>query len=170
LRNQKLILARSTALLGILLLPILRASGKRNGDGLPVLEFVSSDGHEIVTIPPERREAENLLKTYNTAEGYNPRVQYQTSKLFVMYVMQTLASLAKSPDGKIEVLVTSVCPGGAKSNLSRGYEGIVASAFKFVFTSLFLRTTEQGARTLVSGLGLGEEGHGRFWQSDIIKE
>ena len=90
---------------------------------MPVLEIVGSDGHERIDIPEERRKEENLLKSYNKAKGFNARVQYQTSKLFVMYVMQTLALLAKSPEGEVEVLVASVCPGGAKSNLSRGYDG-----------------------------------------------
>jgi hypothetical protein len=87
-----------------------------------------------------------------------------------MYVMQTLAELAKGLHGKPEVVVLAVCPGGAKSNLSRGYEGVVAGVFKWVFGALFLRSTEQGARTLVSGLLLGEEENGSFWQSDVIME
>lgn len=159
----------STALLGILLLPKLKAS-KRVGDRLPVLEFVGSDGYELVTIPEERRETANLLETYSEAERFDSRTQYQSTKLFVMYVMQTLASLAKSGSGEVEVLVLAVCPGGAKSNLSRGYTGLVAEVFKTVFASLFLRTTEQGARTLVSGCLLGEEAQGRFWQSDVLRE
>ncbi|KAE9378535.1 putative short-chain dehydrogenases/reductase [Stipitochalara longipes BDJ] len=161
----------STALLGILLLPKLKAS-RREGEAesLPVLEFVGSDGHELVSIEQERREEQSLLGSYNKPESFNSRTQYQTSKLFVMYVMQTLASLAKSPDGKLEALVLAVCPGGAQSNLSRGYEGVVADVVKWILGSLFLRTAEQGARTLVSGLLLGKESQGGFWQSDVIKE
>jgi hypothetical protein len=93
-----------------------------------------------------------------------------TSKLFVMYVMQALAELAKGLHGKPEAVVLAVCPGGAKSDLSRGYEGVVAGVFKWVFGALFLRSTELGARTLVSGLLFGEEENGRFWQSDNIRE
>jgi NAD(P)-dependent dehydrogenase (short-subunit alcohol dehydrogenase family) len=159
----------STALLGILLLPKLKAS-RREGERLPVLEFVGSDGHELVTIPEERTKEESLLGSFNKMEGFNSRTQYQTSKLFVMYAMQALASLARGLGGKLEVLVLAVCPGGAKSNLSRGYEGMVAGVFKWVFGSLFLRTTEQGSRTLVSGLLLSEEAHRGFWQSDVIRE
>jgi len=87
-----------------------------------------------------------------------------------MYVMQTLAELAKGLHVKPEVAILAVCPGGAKSDLSRGYQGVVAGVFKWVFGALFLRTTEQGARTLVSGLLLGEEENGRFWRNDIIRE
>jgi NAD(P)-dependent dehydrogenase (short-subunit alcohol dehydrogenase family) len=160
----------STALLGILLLPLLKAAKRAEGERVPVLEFVGSEGHALVSVEQERREQQNLLGSYNREESFLPRVQYQTSKLFVMYIMQTLASLATLPDGKPEVTVLAVCPGGAKSNLSRGYEGVVAGVFKWVFGSLFLRTTEQGARTLVSGLLLGEEAQGGFWQSEVIRE
>jgi len=164
----------STALLGILILRVLKEKilrrGGVQGGKFPVLEFVSSDGHALVDVESQRRAEESLLRSYNRPETFNARAQYQASKLFVMYVMQTLASLALSSDGKPEVLVLAVCPGGAKSNLSRGYEGLVAGVFKWAFGSLFLRTTEQGARTLVSGLLLGEEAHGGFWQSDVIRE
>jgi len=68
------------------------------------------------------------------------------------------------------VVVLAVCPGAAKSDLSRGYTGVVAGIFKAVFAALFLRTTEQGARTLVSGTTLGEEANGRFWTNDEVKE
>lgn len=160
----------STALLGLLLLPILKAS--RTENSLPVLEIVSSGSHERVSIPEEHRLADNLLRSYNTANNYIARYQYGTSKLFVMYVMQTLASFVKSTDissGKPDVLVTSVCPGACKSELSRGYSSFVASALKAVIFALLLRTTEQGSRSLVSGATLGEEAHGRFWQHDMIK-
>ena len=160
----------STAVLGILILSVLKGKALRMEGRCPVLEFVGSDGHALVTIEPERRDKGSLLESYNDSESFDARTQYQASKLFVMYVMQTLASFALSSDGKPDVLVLAVCPGGAKSNLSRGYEGIVAGVFKWVFGSLFLRTAEQGARTLVSGLLLGKEAQGGFWQSDVIRE
>jgi NAD(P)-dependent dehydrogenase (short-subunit alcohol dehydrogenase family) len=130
----------STALLGILLLPKLKAS-RQEGEGLSVLEFVGSGDHELVSISEERRKEESLLGGFRKREEFNPRTQYQTSKLFVMYVMQTFASLAKGQDGKPEVLVLAVCSGGAASNLSCAYEGMVAGVFKWVFGSLFLRSS-----------------------------
>lgn len=33
-----------------------------------------------------------------------------------------------------------------------------------------MKTPEQGARTYISGIGLGAEGHGKFWTADRIKE
>jgi hypothetical protein len=100
-------------------------------------QFIGVGIHEFGWARGTEEGGEFVGKLYITVEGYNPPVQYQTSKLFVMYVMQTLASLAKSLDGKVEVLVTFVCPGGIKSNLGRAYEGYVASRFRFMFNSLF---------------------------------
>jgi NAD(P)-dependent dehydrogenase (short-subunit alcohol dehydrogenase family) len=109
---------------------------------------------------------------YNASKDYKAPVAYTASKLFAMYVMRTLALFAKSstsPDGQPDVVVTSVCPGGAASDLSRGYSGFAANIFKALFFALFLRMTEQGARSLVSGVTLSDEAHGKFWQNDILK-
>lgn len=84
-----------------------------------------------------------------------------------MYVMQTLASFAKSADaasGKPDVVVTSVCHGTCKSDLSRGYNSFLMNVVKTIAFTLFLRTTKEGSRFLVRGYPLGEEAHGMFWQ------
>lgn len=160
----------STALLGLQLLPKLKAS-KKSGHR-PVLEIVGSGGHEVATITEEERRADNLLRSYNTAKGYVPSRQYHISKLFVMYVMQTLADFAK-PSGATstepKVLVLAVCPGVCKSDLARGLSGFVMGLIKVIAAALVLRTTEQGARTFVSGVTLGGEAHRRFWQNDQLK-
>lgn len=162
--------ALSTALLGLLLLPKLKASKTENR--VPVLEFVSSGNHERVAFSPEQRRADNLLQSYNTAKDYKASQQYAVSKLFLMYVMQTLASFVRSSDaasGKPNVIVTSVCPGYCKSDLSRGHKGIAMQVVRTLANALFLRTTEEGSRSLVSGVMLGEEAHGQFWQNDRLK-
>jgi NAD(P)-dependent dehydrogenase (short-subunit alcohol dehydrogenase family) len=101
----------STALLGLLLLPKLKSS--KNGTFLPVLEFVSSSNHQKVSFSQEQQSADSLLEAYNKATGFTASQQYAASKLFLMYVMQSLASFAYSPNtttGSPEAVVTSVCP------------------------------------------------------------
>ncbi|KAF2810965.1 short-chain dehydrogenase/reductase family protein-like protein [Mytilinidion resinicola] len=158
----------STALLGLLLLPVLKKARRKSGV-LPVLEIVTSGNHETIQIPEERRVKEKIMAAYNDDKGYDASVQYKTSKLFAMYVMQSLAMLARLEDGELEVLVTSVCPGAAKSDLSRGYDGLGMRMMKSIINAVLLRTTEQGARSLVSGVTLGKKAHGRFWQHDEIR-
>lgn len=66
--------ALSTALLGMLLLPNLKAS-RREGERLPVLESVSPDGHKLVMNPEEKSKTGNLLRTQNDTVSLNPRTQ-----------------------------------------------------------------------------------------------
>ncbi|RFU30504.1 hypothetical protein B7463_g5810, partial [Scytalidium lignicola] len=160
----------STTLLGLLLIPKLRSS--KTPDSLPVLEFVSSGNHEKVTLSEEQRSADSILQMFNKADTYNASLQYRTSKLFLMYSVQTIARLAKSPNSseELDFLVTSVCPGYCQSDLSRGHTGFIKNTIKVLLNILVLRTTEEGSRTLVSGTTLGQNAHGRFWQNDILKQ
>ncbi len=61
-----------------------------------------------------------------------------------MYVMQTLSEFTKGLHGKPEVVVLAFCPGGAKSDLSRGSKGVIAGVFRWVFGALFLRRRSRG--------------------------
>jgi NAD(P)-dependent dehydrogenase (short-subunit alcohol dehydrogenase family) len=160
----------STALLGLLLLPKLKSSKTRTS--LPVLEFVSSSNHQKVSFSQEQRSADSLLGSYNTASGFAASQQYAASKLFLMYVMQSLASFAYSPNttpASPQAVVTSVCPGYCKSDLSRGHNKFAMSVLRSIANALFLRTTEEGSRSLVSGTTKGQVLHGGFWKDDEVK-
>jgi hypothetical protein len=64
-------------------------------------------------------------------------MQCKAPKLFGMYVMQSLAMLAKDADGKPGVLVTAVSPGAAKWDLSRGYDGLGVRIMKTILNAVF---------------------------------
>ncbi|KAI9661374.1 MAG: hypothetical protein M1831_003107 [Alyxoria varia] len=71
------------------------------------------------------------------------------------------------------VLITSCCPGMVHTDLARDFSSPLYKAAKWLFAALFMRTPEQGARTLVSGtLGFsGAKGAmGGFWQHDELKK
>jgi hypothetical protein len=72
-----------------------------------------------------------------------------------MCIVQRLASVVNPSSNGVSVL--AVCPGFCQSDLSRGHQGIAASILRGLLNTLILRTTEQGARTLVSGAVLGPE-------------
>jgi NAD(P)-dependent dehydrogenase (short-subunit alcohol dehydrogenase family) len=154
----------STVLLGLLLLPKLRASKGTSVDK-PVLEIVGSGRHLFAQIKPDQDGSENLLESFNHEEDFSASRQYQMSKLFVQYAMKRIAKLAAD-----DVIVTSVCPGPCKSELARAYKSnsIFAILIDAMFF-LFFRTTEQGSRTLVSGTVQGEKVHGRFWTDDTVQ-
>jgi NAD(P)-dependent dehydrogenase (short-subunit alcohol dehydrogenase family) len=158
----------STLYLGILLLPKLKAS--RTSDWIPVLEIVSSGSHQYPIVSPEHLAADNLLQSYSTAKGYRGGQAYSFSKLFIELAMLQLASLSNNEAGELQVIVTSVCPGLCRSDLGRGYMGsILVRLVMMVVFRIFFRTTEAGARTLVSGTMLREKAHGIFWQHDEVK-
>jgi len=161
----------STVLLGLLLLPKLRAS--RTGSDTPVLEFVSSGTHRRVTLDKRVRDSETPMGVLNeiASEGkYVANRQYGSSKLFLMCALPHLVSLANGKDGAPDVHVVSVCPGACMSDLARDmFVGAWWRSIVMFFVGFLLRTAEQGSRTLVSGLTLGAKGHGGFWQHDELQ-
>lgn len=157
----------STTLLALLLLPHLRRLSTSNQKGSPVLELVSSGTHLNAKLAVEEQQIENsIMEKFNPFMPFSGMKQYHMSKLFLMCA---LASLAKAGAEEPKVRVVSVCPGACSSDLARGYDSAIATFGKWLFGLLFLRTAEQGSRTLVSGTLLGDEARGCFWQHDEIK-
>lgn len=160
----------STALLGISLLPKLRATSRQWGKGGPsVLQVVASRRAEAVLITERMRAGKVLeaVKAVGDGKGrYNASEQYRVSKFLLMAVVKKLATLV----GANEVAVTAVCPGGVSTNLSRGWTGMVATAVKALVNSLMLRTPEYAARSVVSGAALGSEASGKLWYDDELHE
>ncbi|KAK8183940.1 short chain dehydrogenase/reductase [Phyllosticta citribraziliensis] len=187
----------STVLLALLLLPTL-ARSKRPGDRAPVLEIVSSGMHKVALLRDGVWECDRPLDACNGPKEYHFQLQYNISKLFVMACLQSIARLrrftgvpaaagaassppsdsdssgstkavADGPDG--DVVVTSCCPGLCKSDLGRDFSGfLMVRIVRGLFFALFARSTEQGARSLVSGVTLGKEANGQFWQHDKFQE
>lgn len=157
----------STTLLALLLLPQLRRS--KSEGFTPLLELVSSGRYRAAQLPQLDQHGDDLrlLEYSSKEENFNASRLYQESKLFLMCALQELAA---KDDPAHEVLNPSVCPGACASDLSRDVNTPAMQAAKVAASWLFLRTAEQGARTLISGTSLGLEGHGKFWQHDEIKE
>ncbi|KAF3481259.1 WW domain-containing oxidoreductase [Arthroderma uncinatum] len=159
--------ALSTALLGLLLLPKLRAS-RDPVTGMPAhLTLISSGSYrhaKAEEIQPEG--ASSILQHLNSEEAFRAHSQYRASKVLVEYTAKSLANLTRCDDGKVEVIVNSACPGYCRSGLGREYDALHERMFVTVFELLFGRTSEQGSRTLVSATMLGEESHGKWWRSD----
>lgn len=166
----------STTLLGLLLMPKLKAS--KTPDFTPKLELVSStiflsatklksDGGKDPHAGP--------LAVYNRHDEKQSSVefsmsQYQASKLFLEYAHKGLADLAMSNKaGEPNVIVVSVCPGATKSDIARDHTSMFMRSALWLM-SLMQRSSEQGSRTYISGVAFGKEAHGRFWVSDTFRE
>lgn len=163
----------STTLLAMLLLPKLHESGQTAPSGQkPVLEFVGSGAQYLAKIEPKHRQSKDILSAINSPkEGWGVR-QYNLSKLFVQYVVRVLAAhetaLAAGGDPRVHIL--ACCPGSARSEIGRDYNGWFDELGKEILARLLMRSTEEGSRTIVSGILVAEEGHGKFWQHDVFRE
>ncbi len=156
----------STTLLALLLLPKLRSARLENPASLPHLVLVSSGLHARVDRSSLPSPPKNILSALGTSPEpaivFNGGRQYAISKLFLLYAANSLASLAMSPSGEPEVIVTSCCPGFCVSELGRQYNSWFEGWAKWAFYGLFARSTEDGSRTLVGASTLGEEAQGGY--------
>lgn len=155
----------STALLSLLLLK----SNTINPEG-GVLEFVTSRRIQAVQLTEEEINSCNLLEMFNREQTkFDASRQYQASKLFLMAFYRSLAERLPrlSAPGPI---ITVVCPGFCQSDLSRGHQGITADVLRAILNRIILRSTEEGARTLVTGAMSERERHRKFWFDDALHD
>jgi NAD(P)-dependent dehydrogenase (short-subunit alcohol dehydrogenase family) len=154
----------SSMLLGILLLPKLKASKAHTGK-IPVLAFVNSGLIVKANIPPTLLQQPDLLQAYNNPANFDPGFQYTMTKLLLMYATNVLASGISSED----IIVTSTCPGFVKTELARDTQFPGVTVVLAIIAAIMMRSPEQGARSLVSATTEGERVHGRFWKTDIVQ-
>lgn len=165
-----------TALLGLLLLPKLKAS-KNSETHIPHLVIVTSEAHrwlEAKDFPDPAPYGGNMLEAVNAkpsdGAAWDGMLQNARSKLFAMYITQALVARATLSSGETQVIVTSICPGACKSELTRDFKaaGIGYTVALKIFDLLFNKTTEEGARAYVSAVSLGNEAHGGWYKTTAL--
>ena len=165
----------ATALLGLLLLPKLKSStAAGHGDEVARLVVVTSEAHRWLQwsdFPGPADFGGSILQVVNaqasSGKAWDPLLQNARSKLFAMYISGSLAALATDSNGRPQVVVTSVCPGACKSDLTRDLMGksfVQTSALR-VFDLLFNKPTEQGGWSYVRAAGLPTEAHGKWYRT-----
>ena len=168
----------STALLGLLLLPKLRASTIATQDPSHLV-IVASAAHQWLEksdLPDLEIGEGNILQSVNAepsgSKSWDPLVQNARSKLFAMYISESLAQLATAPNGEPRTIVTSICPGACKSELMRDLLGKTYSqtlALR-IFDFLFNKPTEQGGWSYVRAASLSKEGHGKWYKTTDLAQ
>lgn len=141
-----------TALLSLLLLPVLQNTAKTTGQPSR-LTIVTSEGH--FWVPFKERTAPNILARMDERVTFGPGMQrYYTSKLLnILWVRE----LAERVDGK-EVLINTVNPGFCYSGLHRHEKSGIVKIFLF----LFGWSTIQGGHCLADALVEHEDSHGQY--------
>ena len=152
----------STALLSLLLIPKLKASGTISSPAH--LEVVSSFGHINAIVRPADKT--QRLHAYNTSEGFGTGTQYDASKLFIMWFQRELAKRTIAEDGSPQVIINDTCPGGNRTEVLRDFSNVFYRVLIGVVSRVMWKPAEQGARTLVKATQLGKESHGRWWVSN----
>ncbi|PGH28197.1 hypothetical protein AJ80_00087 [Polytolypa hystricis UAMH7299] len=153
----------STVLLGLLLLPKLRANSTL--DDPAHLSFVSSGSHMLVK--PERLRTDgNLLEHLSDEARFIGQSQYAISKLLLEFAVKNIANRVRQDNGQIDVIVNSMSPGFCRSGLGRQFNKFYERWLMIPFYWIFARTTEEGSRSLVNVTLQGAEIHGKFWNEN----
>ena len=147
----------STALLCILLLPIL----KRNASDGPGRMTISSSGLAFAA-KFRNRAVSPLLASFDKAENFDTLDQYNTSKLLGMMFFNQLINYVSADD----VVVNLVDPGFVRdTGLSRELS-FVQSVFMAAWKQIAARSVAVGASTYVDAAVVkGKESHGCYVMS-----
>ncbi|KAH9206312.1 putative short-chain dehydrogenase [Leptodontidium sp. 2 PMI_412] len=151
----------STALLMLLLIPILVRSRREHPSSKPHLTVLGIDSHMDAKF--EERHSENILETLNDKimweeTSSNPAERYSVSKLLVQYVVDAVARLTPKIGGEPAVIVDIVAPGFCKSNLREDGDVFILKVLQF----LMGRTNAERAKCVVDGAIRGPEAHGQY--------
>ncbi|KAI0133783.1 hypothetical protein BJ170DRAFT_607441 [Xylariales sp. AK1849] len=142
----------STALLSILLLPVLKA--KRPSPTKPgLLCLVTSDTAYWAKL----ENNSNLISQFDKEEAYSGFHRYMTTKLFEQFFVVKLAENISADDVIINMVNPGLCTGTALSRDS------ARSILFGIFERLMARSLEVGGSTYVDAVALkGKESHGSF--------
>lgn len=157
----------SPTLIALELLPLLKATSGS------VLEFVNSISYCNVTsedvAPLLSNPRANALEYFNDAERWTTQRAYYEAKLMLMFVLQGLVEHLGGSQGKLgspqSPIILACCPGQCKTNLYRQFP-MGVRLFMTLFNTMIARTSEEGSRTLVTGLLQTEEANGKMWVND----
>jgi retinol dehydrogenase-12 len=152
----------STFLLSLLLLPKLKESSQKYNI-TPRIVIVSSDVHFWTTLPERNDASGSIFGTLADQNKYRVIDRYNVSKVLEVFTVRQIVEDEAKPG--YPIIINAVNPGLCHSGLMREVGGI-GYVFKLI---LGARTTEVGARTLVSAALMGEESHGKYLSDCMIK-
>ncbi|KAJ5670823.1 Short-chain dehydrogenase/reductase family protein [Penicillium maclennaniae] len=143
----------NTLLLGLLILPTLKATRQNFPSTHPRLTFVVSEVHAWADTTELADAGDRILQAISDPSKAKMSGRYMMSKLLEVLLVQELASRVRGS----EVIINMLNPGLCHSALGREF-GLGFMLMKIVMA----RSTEVGSRTLVAGASTGLEGHGAY--------
>ena len=148
----------NTMLLGLLILPTLKANRRTNTPYTPHLTLVVSGIHVWATFPEWKED--RPMKKISDPSTAKMDERYPVSKLLEVLLVQVLAGRVCGS----EVIVNMVCPGLCHSQIDRD-SGLKVKLLKLIAG----RSTEVGSRTLVAGAVSGLESHGAYMKDGHVE-
>lgn len=162
----------STALLSLLLLPLLLRTRERDPSARPHLTITASDIHRVIKF--SERDEKRILPVLNKEERWReaqkagPVERYGVTKLFDIYMAMEIARMVpRDESGNPLVIVDSFTPGFCKSDLLTREKAPLALR---IMQMLFARTIEEGSKTLLHAATQGVEAHGKWLEHQAIAE
>ncbi|KAJ5925291.1 Short-chain dehydrogenase/reductase family protein [Penicillium verhagenii] len=147
----------NTLLMGLLLLPKLKATRKEVPSSHPHLTFVVSEVHAWVKF--DEWKEDKTLQIISDPEKAKMGERYPLSKLLEVLAVQELAGRVLGS----EVIIDMVNPGLCHSQLGRE-----AGWTFWLMKQILARSTEIGSRTLVAGILTGLESHGGYMSDGVV--
>nr|XP_023908628.1 short chain dehydrogenase sol3-like [Quercus suber] len=150
----------STFLLALLIIPKLRADGRKFGF-TPVLTIVSSEVHEFTPFKEgQQPQIFDYLNDEKTADMSN---RYLVSKLLEVFACRQITQ--EHSVEQLGCILDFVNPGWCHSELMREMD---SAAIDFV-KRVMCRTTDEGSRTLVdAAVSHGPEVHGKYLSNQRV--
>lgn len=152
----------STALLALLLAPVLQSSKGAAGGRAPVLNIVGSDLAYTASV----RTKDPILPQFDSPKNFNQMATYSASKLLLMFFVARLAELVDPAD----VLINMSNPGMTKGT-ALGHDASLIVKKVFGIAQFFLaRSPDVGASVYLDAiLNRSAESHGSFISDWDIK-
>ena len=157
----------STALLSLLLLPLLKASSTPAHPSH--ITFVASIGGHKTSFEKQPfkdiPDTTNIVLSLNDKNAYGSMDRYGISKMFVEMWTREFAEKVRREN----VVVNSVCPGLSNSSIDRGLPAYVRPLVSGA-RRVLARSAEQGASTYIIAVTSTGESHGQFVSNGVVTQ
>lgn len=167
----------STALLSLLLVPVLQAQYTSSGSTgtPPVVSIVGSETAQWAKLKEGKKAAkaqQSVIKALDEKENFDPSDRYYASKLLLLFFFREFSSRLATSGSKgssNDVVVNNVNPGFCYgSELHREVDGVLGSILAVV-KRIMGRPTPLGARTLAHAAVVASvESHGKYLSDEKI--
>ncbi|KAF5522097.1 Short chain dehydrogenase atnD [Colletotrichum aenigma] len=156
----------NTLFLGVLMMPKLSESARKFGIQPTLLFIVSVLGY---TVKAEMDKSHNgsVFDGLNDPKRANMDSRYALTKLVEECAVRQFA--AQFPVDRTGVVIIMVAPGLCTTRLGRDARTFTKIMHETV-RAMMARTAEVGSRTILHGLMVGEDGHGKLLSGCKIKE